>query len=195
MKRTILLATNNKGKVKELQDMLGNSYNVVTLESVNCDIDVVEDGLTFEENAIKKATEIYNAMKIPCVADDSGLCVDYLDGNPGVFTKRFLGENSTQIERNENLINKLKECPNDKRTASFICSIAYFDGKDKITVEGKIDGKISYERKGNNGFGFDEILIPDGFDKTLAELSSEEKNKISARSKAIKKLKEFLEKN
>lgn len=194
MKKTILLATNNEGKVKELQNMLGDNYTVVTLKSVNCDIDVIEDGLTFEENSLKKAIEIYNAMKIPCVADDSGLCIDYLDGNPGVFTKRFLGENSTQIERNENLLNKLKDCPDDKRTASFICSIAYYDGKDKITVEGKIDGKISYERKGNNGFGFDEILIPDGFDKTLAELSSEEKNKISARSKAIEKLKEHLDK-
>lgn len=193
MEKTILLATNNIGKVSELQNMLGTNYKVITLKDINCDIDVVEDGLTFADNAQKKAIEIYNATKIPCVADDSGLCIDYLNGNPGVFTKRFLGENSTQVERNETLLEKMKECPNDKRTAVFICSIAFFDGTTPIVVEGKIEGTISYKRNGNNGFGFDEILIPNGYDKTLAEFTIEEKNKISARGNAILKLKEKLE--
>lgn len=195
MKKKILLATNNVGKVRELQDMLGDNYSVLTLNDVNCDIDVVEDGTTFSENAKKKSIEIFNATNMPCVADDSGLCVDFLDGYPGVYTKRFLGENASQTERNENLLLKLKDCPNDKRNASFICNIAYFDGKDLIITEGKIDGKISFERKGENGFGFDEILIPNGYTKTLAELTLEEKNSMSARYNAVKKLKEILENN
>lgn len=193
MEKIILLATNNIGKVSELQNMLGTNYKVITLKDINCNIDVVENGLTFADNAKKKAIEIYNATKIPCVADDSGLCIDYLNGNPGVFTKRFLGENSTQIERNETLLEKMNDCPDDKRTASFICSIAFFNGTTPIMVEGKIEGTISYERKGDNGFGFDEILIPNGYDKTLAELTMDEKNKISARGEAILKLKEELE--
>lgn len=195
MKKDILLATNNIGKVKELQNMLGDNYSILTLKDVNCDIDVIEDGITFEENSLKKAIEIYNAIKIPCIADDSGLCIDFLDGKPGVFTKRFLGENTTQVERNENILDKLKNCPYNKRTASFICCISFYDGNNKISLEGKINGRISFERKGTNGFGFDEILIPNGFNKTLAELSIEEKNKISARYKAIKKLKYYFNQN
>ncbi len=193
MKKKVLLATNNIGKVKELQKMLGNQYNVLTLKDVNCDIDVVEDGLTFKENSKKKAIEIYNATKIPCIADDSGLCVEYLDGYPGVYTKRFLGENATQTQRNENLLDKLKDCPNDKRNATFICNISYYDGINLIISEGKIEGKISNIRRGENGFGFDEILIPNGYTKTLAEFTLEEKNKISARNEAINKLKTSLE--
>lgn len=193
MKKEILLATNNIGKVRELQNMLGNNYKVLILSDVECDIDVIEDGTTFEENSKKKSLEIFNATKIPCIADDSGLCVQYLDGYPGVYTKRFLGENTTQTERNENLLIKLKDCPDDKRNAAFICSISYYDGINLITTEGKIEGTISYIRKGDNGFGFDEILIPNGYTKTLAELTLEEKNKISARSEAIKKLKMLLE--
>ena len=192
MENKILLATNNAGKVTELQNILGSNYKVITLKDINCDIDVVEDGLTFADNAKKKAIEVYNATKIPCVADDSGLCIDYLNGNPGVFTKRFLGENTTQIERNESLIEKLKDCPSDKRSAVFVCSIAYYDGNTPIVVEGKIEGTISFERKGENGFGFDEILIPNGYTKTLAEFTMEDKNKISARANAIIKLKEKL---
>lgn len=194
MKKQILLATNNIGKVKEFQNMLGNSYIISTLKDINCNIDVIEDEATFEENAIKKSIEIFNKVKIPCIADDSGLCVDYLNGYPGVYTKRFLGENTTQIERNENLLFKLKNCPNDKRNAAFICALSYYDGINLITAEGKIEGTISHERKGENGFGFDEILIPNGYSKTLAEFTLEEKNKISARSEAIKKLKIELEK-
>lgn len=193
MKRQILLATNNIGKIKEFQKLLGNTYEIFTLNDIHCHIDVIENGITFTENAKKKAIEIYEATKIPCVADDSGLCVDFLDGYPGVFTKRFLGENATQEERNETLLNKLIDCPYEKRTASFICSLCYFDGTTPIIVEGKIEGKIAYQRIGNQGFGFDEILIPNGFDKTMAQLTTEEKNKISARGIAISNLKKSLD--
>lgn len=194
MKKQILLATNNVDKVKELQKMLGDDYTVLTLKDVRCDIDVVEDGETFEENAKKKSIEIFKETNIPCIADDSGLCVEFLNGYPGVYTKRFLGETSTQTERNETLLLKLKDCPTDKRNAAFICSIAYYDGINLIISEGKIEGKIALERKGQNGFGFDEILIPNGYNKTLAEFTLEEKNEISARGEAIKKLKASLEK-
>lgn len=194
MKKQILLATNNTGKVKELQKILGNNYTILTLKEVGCDIDVIEDGKTFKENAKKKSIEIFKITKIPCIADDSGLCVDFLNGYPGVYTKRFLGANTTQTERNEALISKLKDCPPHKRNAAFICNISYYDGNNLISCEGELKGTIAFERKGENGFGFDEILIPNGFTKTLAELSLEEKNEISARSDAVKKLKIELDK-
>ena len=193
MKKQILLATNNIGKVKDFQIILGKDYDILTLNDLNLDIQIIEDGNTFEENSKKKSIEIFNITKIPCIADDSGLCIDYLDGYPGVHTKRFLGENTTQTERNANLLLKLKDCPYDKRTATFICALSYYDGLNLITVQGKLNGKISFERKGLNGFGFDEILIPNEYTKTLAELSLEEKNNISARKVAIKKLKVKLD--
>ena len=152
-------------------------------------IDVEEDKNSFLENAEKKAIEIYNIAKEETIADDSGLCINCLNGFPGVMTHRFLGENATDRMRNEYLINEVNKY--EDRSAQVVCNIVYYDGKKKIIGEGILNGFISKECRGDNGFGFDEIFeLLSGL--TLAEISSDEKNKISARSLAIKDLEEKL---
>ncbi len=184
----MIIATNNKGKIEEIKKIL-DIKDIYSLKEKNINVDVEEDQDTFLENAKKKAKEIYDLTKEATLADDSGLAITNLSGFPGVMTHRFLGNNATDTQRNNALIekaNKLKD-----RSAKVICAIAYYDGKKYITAEGVIDGKIALEKRGNNGFGFDEIFeLPNG--KTLAELSSLEKNEISARAIALKKLKEKL---
>ena len=186
----MIIATNNKGKLEEIRKIF-KSYDIYSLKDKNLDIDVVEDEDTFLGNARKKAREIYAVAKEATIADDSGLCINCLDGFPGVMTHRFLGDDATDRMRNEYLINKVKNSKD--RSAEFICNIVYFDGEKEIIGEGKLEGVISEECRGNNGFGFDEIFeLPNG--KTLSELSSEEKNIISARYKALKDLEEKLSK-
>lgn len=183
----MIVATNNKGKIEEIKKILTN-YEIYSLKDKNIDIEVEEDQNTFVGNAKKKAYEIYNLAHEPVIADDSGLCIDALDGFPGVMTHRFLGE-VTDKERNEYLINEVDKYNN--RSAKVICDIVYYNGNDYIVCEGILEGFISHERRGNNGFGFDEIFeLPNGL--TLAELSFEEKNKISARAIALTKLKEKI---
>lgn len=180
----MILATNNKGKIEELRKILKN-YDIYSLKDKNIDVDVVEDKDTFLGNATKKAKEIYQISHEETIADDSGLCINCLDGFPGVMTHRFLGE-VTDRERNEYLINEVNKY-ND-RSAQVICNLVYYDGNHMIVGEGILNGFISKECRGSNGFGFDEIFeLPNGL--TLAELSSEEKNKISARRLAIEDLK------
>lgn len=182
----IIIASNNEGKIKEIIKIFNNK-KILTLNQINCNIDIEEDGKTFEENAIKKAKEIFEIVKIPCIADDSGLCIKSLDGYPGVYTKRFLGEGKNDRERNEYLIELLKD-KND-RQAIFECNIVYYDETHTYIGKGKIEGKISNEPRGKNGFGFDEIFeLENG--RTLAEITDEEKNKISARKMALEDLKQ-----
>lgn len=184
----MIAATNNKGKLREIRDIL-TGYNIYSLEDKNINIDVVEDQDTFIGNAKKKAHEIYELTKEPTIADDSGLCIDALNSFPGVMTHRFLGEDATDVERNEYLINELNKHTN--RSAQVICNIVYFDGQEEIVGEGILKGVISKERRGSNGFGFDEIFeLESG--QTLAEISKEEKNKISARALALMDLKHKL---
>lgn len=179
----MVIATNNKNKLKEFKDML-NDKEIYSLNEKNIKIDIVEDGKTFLENAKKKATVIYNLVKEEVIADDSGLCIKSLNGFPGVETNRFLG-NVSNHEKNEFLINKLDDFKD--RSASFICNLVYYDGKKYFVGIGKLDGKIAKYERGDNGFGFDSIFeLPDG--RTLAELSSYEKNLISARNLALKDL-------
>ena len=190
----MIVATNNKGKITELKSII-NELDLYTLKEKNINIDVVEDEDTFLGNAKKKAKEIYEISKEETIADDSGLCIDCLDGFPGVLTHRFLGDNKTDEERNDYLINEVNKY--DNRKAKVVCYLVYYNGKDYIVGEGIIEGEISKEKRGKNGFGFDEIfLLPNG--KTLAELSPEEKNEVSARSLAakdlVKKLKKILTK-
>ena len=180
----MVFASNNKGKLKEIRDILGD--DIKSLRDLNIDIDVVEDGNTFYENAAKKAKEIYEICKEPVIADDSGLCIDCLNDFPGVLTARFLGENVSSFDRNNYLLEKMKEETN--RKCRVICVLVYYDGEKLISSEGIIHGVISNNRRGDNGFGFDEIVeLEDG--RTLAELSSEEKNKLSARYLAAIQLK------
>ena len=186
----MILATNNLDKLKEISEIL-KEYKIYSLKEKGIDIDVLEDGKTFLENAKKKAIEVYKISNSNegVIADDSGLCIKALNGFPGVETHRFLGEDATDRERNEYLINEVNKY--DDRSAQFICNLVYYDGTNVIVGEGILDGFISKECRGENGFGFDEIFeLSNGL--TLAELSSEEKNSISARSLALKDLKKKL---
>lgn len=190
MKRKIVMATNNQGKLKEVREIL-KDYEILSLKDLACDIEVEEDQDTFEGNSLKKAKEISKLLKMPCIADDSGLCIEELNGFPGVLTARFLGEDATQEERNNYLINKLEGKEN--RKATVVTVMTYVDGEknEKLVARGEVKGYISKEKRGNNGFGFDEIFeLENG--KTLAELTSEEKNQISSRKIALQKLNEKL---
>ena len=190
--KKILIATNNKGKLEELKNLL-REYEILSMEDVNCNIEVVEDGKTFEENAKKKAKEIYDITKIPCIADDSGLCIDYFDGWPGIYTARFLGPNSTKEERNNYILEKMSNLKDEDRKAEVKCVIVYYNGTNFITGTGVIEGKIALNKRGDNGFGYDEIFeLENG--KTYAEISEEQKNNISHRRKAINELKIKLNK-
>lgn len=179
------LATNNAGKLREIKSILAD-YEIYSLREKNIDIDIEENQDSFYGNALKKAKEIYEISHEPVIADDSGLCIDCFDGWPGVLTHRFLGNESTEKERNIAILEKMKDCNN--RDASVVCNLVYYDGINILNGEGIIKGKISDSRRGVNGFGFDEIFeMSNG--KTLAELTSEEKNKISARYLAANDLK------
>ena len=188
--KKILIATNNQNKIKEFKEIL-KEYDIISMQDINCNIKVNEDGKTFEENAIKKAKEIYEKTGYPCIADDSGLCIKCYENWPGVLTARFLGENTTAQQRNEYILEKMKNLKDEDRKAQVICSLAYYYNDKYIIANGLINGYISDKRKGNNGFGFDEIFkLENG--KTLAELTSKEKNSISARKLAIEELKQKL---
>lgn len=184
----MIIATNNKGKLEEIRNIL-QGYEIYSLKDKNIDIDVEEDEDSFLGNAQKKAIEIYKISNEETIADDSGLCINCLNGFPGVMTHRFLGDNATDRMRNEYLINEVNKY-NDRR-AQVVCNLVYYDGINEIIGEGILNGFISKECRGKNGFGFDEIFeLPNGL--TLAELSPNEKNEISARSIAIKDLKQKM---
>ena len=188
----MLLATNNKNKLKEIRKILVD-YEIKSLKDVNLNIDIEEDGKTFYENAYKKAKAIYEVSNIPTIADDSGLCIDILDGFPGVMTHRFLGEGKSDIDRNNALIEMMKKYSGEDRNAKFICDLVYYDGINIIEGIGVLNGKISANIRGDNGFGFDSIFeLSNG--KTLAELTGDEKNIISARYKAALDLKKKIRK-
>lgn len=185
----MIFASNNQGKLKEIKEIF-NETEIISLKEANIDIDIEENADTFYGNALKKAQEIYALTTIPVIADDSGLCIDALNGWPGVLTHRFAGENSTDEDRNNLLIEKLNDIEN--KNAQVICNLVYYDGKDIIVGEGILNGHITKPR-GSNGFGFDSIFeLENG--QTLAELSKEEKNSCSARYLAAINLKTKLKK-
>lgn len=186
----IVFASNNQGKIKELKSILEENQ-ILSLQEAGVTHEVVEDGKTFYENAFKKAKEIFMMTNTPTIADDSGISIHALDDWPGVYTARFLGEKATQEMRNEAMIKALNETKEIDRTASVICYLVYFDGENTIIGKGELHGSIALAPRGENGFGFDSIFeLENG--KTLAELSIEEKNKISARYLAALDLKEKL---
>lgn len=187
----ILVASTNEGKIREIKEILRNN-EIITLNDIKNTVKVIENGNTFEENAKKKAKEIYNLTLVPCIADDSGICIKKYNGWPGVKTARFLGQekagNSHSRERNEFILNKMKGLEKEQRKVDYITVIAYYDGKQFKIGKGILSGYIAGEAKGSNGFGFDEIFeLEDG--TTLAELNNEEKNKISSRKKALEEIK------
>ena len=193
MKR-IIFATSNEGKMREIREIMKDSgYEVVSLKEAEISADIEENGTTFEENAIIKAEAIARLTGEPAMADDSGLEVDYLDKAPGIYSARFLGEDTDYTVKNTYILDKLSGVPLEKRSARFVCAIAlaYPDGKT-LTKRATIEGYIGYEIRGENGFGYDPIFMVPEFDKTTAELSMEEKNKISHRVKALCAMKEEL---
>lgn len=189
--KEIIIASNNKGKIKEAQEIL-KDYKIIAMKEAGINIDVEEDKDTFEGNAIKKAETISKiAQGKPCIADDSGIEIEYLKGFPGVHTKRWL--DGTDRERNEAILEKLKDVSKENRKVKFVTAIAISNGKKSDVVVENIDGYISENIRGENGFGFDEIFeLENG--KTLAELSNAEKNEISARRKALNKIYNIMEK-
>ena len=189
MDKEIIIASGNKGKIREAQAIL-NNYKIVSIKEIGLEIEVDENEDTFEKNVMKKAETIAKKLNGKlCIADDSGIEIEYLDGFPGVRTKRWF--DGTDRERNLAIIEKLEGVPKDKRKIKFITAIALSDGNKTISVESSIDGYVAEVPRGENGFGFDEIFeLEDG--RTLAELTDAEKNEISARRKALEKIREKL---
>lgn len=188
----ILLATNNQGKLREYQRLLADvpGLSLETMASLPAPIDVVEDRDTFFGNARKKATEIAAAAGVACLADDSGLEVDALDGRPGVFSARYSGPEATDGSNNDKLLHELRDVPDERRTARFRCAIVLVDaaGNELAAVDGACEGRIARAPRGTHGFGYDPVFIPDGYGRAMAELDPEEKNRISHRAHAAAKL-------
>lgn len=191
--KTIVFATKNMGKIKEIKAKLPD-YDVKSMEEVGINIDVEENGETFEDNAVIKAEAIMKACNQTVVADDSGLEIDYLNKAPGVLSARYLGHDTSYNYKNAKILEQLEGVSEDKRTARFVCAMAVAcPDRETQVVRGTIEGIIGYETAGNNGFGYDPIFFVPELNKTTAELSMEEKNKISHRGKALDKVREILE--
>jgi XTP/dITP diphosphohydrolase len=192
--KKIIFATGNAGKMKEIRMILADlDYEIVSMKEAGIDIEIVEDGKTFEENALKKATAIMKETGTLVLADDSGLEIDYFDKAPGVYSARYLGEDTPYEIKNKIILERMEGVEEEKRTARFVCVIAaaFPDGTTK-TVRGTIEGIIGHESRGENGFGYDPIFYLPEYGCTSAELSPEEKNKISHRGKALQQMKELI---
>lgn len=187
----IFLATKNKGKITDFKELTeGMDIEVITILD-NVEIpDVEENGATFEENSQKKAREIAKYTGIITVSDDSGLCVDYLNGEPGLYSARYAGENADDETNMDKLLEKLENVKKEDRAARFVSvvSIAYPDGRVK-SFRGEVEGEITFERRGTNGFGYNPIFFSHELQKTFGEASSDEKNSVSHRARAFQKLK------
>lgn len=183
MFQKLVLASHNQGKIDELSQML-KPYGVKILSARDLELpDVEETGKTFAENAALKAETLSKYTGLPCLADDSGLCVDALDGRPGVYSARYAPDNDARINK---LLQELQASGKKDRSAHFSCVLALKIPQQKTKFfEGRVDGKIIEERRGNQGFGFDPVFVPEGYDCTFAEMTKEEKAKISHRGRAL----------
>lgn len=214
MKR-IVFATGNQGKMREIRAILGDTeWDVVSMKDAGLAPKIEENGTTFTENAIIKAQTVAEALEASkekdagkqgagekdagdCVvlADDSGLVIDALNGEPGIYSARYLGEETPFSEKSADLLERMKDVPETERTARFVCAIAaVFPNGEVITSEGTVEGRIGYGRKGDNGFGYDPIFYLPEYGRTAAELTDEEKNQISHRSRALELMKRELKK-
>ncbi|WP_097028036.1 XTP/dITP diphosphatase [Clostridium peptidivorans] len=199
MNRKLVVASNNKHKISEIKDILSKlNIEVISLREANIDVDVEEDGITFMENACKKAQVIFDMLKggAMVLADDSGIAVDALDGAPGVFSARFAGEHGNDKKNNEKLLKLMEGKQN--RKAKFVCAMVLFINKNTvIKVQGEVHGVVAEELKGHEGFGYDPVFYIPQYGKTFGELSSTIKNTISHRAQALSKLedafKEYLQ--
>jgi XTP/dITP diphosphohydrolase len=196
MRRKIILSSGNKHKINEIKDILKNTiFDVVSKDDLGyVDFDVEEDKDTLEGNAFKKAEELQKLVKGIVIADDTGLFVDALNGDPGVYSARYAGEPVSYKDNNNLLLKNLENVPMEKRTATFktVMAVVLEDGR-RLMAEGECKGKIAFEERGTNGFGYDPLFIVDGWDKTFSEMTDGEKNQISHRANALMNLKKKLE--
>jgi len=191
--RKLVLATRNRDKVREIKRALEDlDIEILSLLDFPEMPEIVEDGKTFEENALKKARAVAQFTGLPALADDSGLEVDYLGGAPGVFSSRFAGEKATYEDNNLKLLELLRGVPLEKRRARFRCVLALVNGESTQVVEGRCEGFITEEPRGEGGFGYDPIFYSPELGKTFAEVGSDLKNKVSHRGRALRKMKEVL---
>ena len=190
----IVFATTNVGKIKEIKEILADfDVEVVSMEEMNITADIEENGATFEENSLIKARAVSKLTGLPALADDSGLEVDYLNGEPGIYSARYLGRDTDYDYKNNYIIEKLQDAKDEERNARFVCVISLVlpDGREFVK-KGVMEGRIGYEIKGENGFGYDPIFYLPEYGKTSAEISAGEKNKISHRGKALSAMKEII---
>jgi len=190
--KKIFCASKNKGKIDEIKYILADlDTQIISLADINESIDIEENGNSFEENAWIKAKQVFEKFKIPTIADDSGLVVEQLKNEPGIYSARYAGEPSDDSSNNQKLLEELKHYP-EPHAAKFVCAAVYYDGENTYTTVGEIKGKIIDKERGNNGFGYDPLFMPDGYSITSAEMEPELKNKISHRFHAFNKLKQAL---
>jgi XTP/dITP diphosphohydrolase len=196
----LLIGTNNKHKAREIQQILdkrnpGEVKLLTPAEVLGKVIDVEETGATLEENAFLKASKYFEMTKIPCFADDTGLEIDALSGLPGVQSARFSGVHGNDAANRKKVLDLLEDVPSEKRTARFRTVISFADGKNVKYFEGRCEGKIINEERGQNGFGYDSIFVPDEYKQTFAEMNPEKKNELSHRSKAVLNFLNYLIEN
>lgn len=192
--KKLIFATGNQNKMREIKAILADmDVEVLSMKEAGIDIDIVEDGKTFEENALIKARAVSKAGNALALADDSGLEVDALNGEPGIYSARYMGEDTSYDIKNMNIIERLEGVPDEKRTARFVCAMAavFPDGTEQTFVK-TMEGRIGYKIAGENGFGYDPIFFLPEYGKTSAEISPEEKNAISHRGKALRAMEEYL---
>lgn len=204
MGRKIVFATGNAGKMREIREILSDTgMEILSMKEAGIEADIVEDGTTFEENAVIKAKAVAQILAghaeeyrdAIVLADDSGLEIDALNKEPGIYSARYMGEDTPYSVKSRNLIERLAGVPDEKRTARFVCAIAAaFPDGVMLTTQGVIEGRIGYEEKGNNGFGYDPIFYVPEYGCTTAELTEEQKNQISHRGRALEAMKEELKK-
>jgi len=194
MVKRLVVASRNKKKIEEIKNIMEEAgYLAVSVEETGQEVDVVEDGNTFEANSLKKAFEVMKACGEVALADDSGLEVDALDGQPGVFSARFSGEGATDEKNNARLLEMMKHIPAGERQARFVCAVTVaFPDYSYFTVRGECKGEILFEPRGKSGFGYDPLFYLPEYRKTFAELDSKTKNLISHRAEALAKAKEML---
>lgn len=189
----VIAATKNKGKIREMQEILSPlDIEIISQQEMGIELDVEETGDTFVKNALIKARAVAMVCDYPVLADDSGICVDALDGAPGVRSARYAGDNATDGDKINKMLSEIGD--NENRNAKFVTAVAFIfpDGRE-VTAEGEVKGCITKEPKGNNGFGYDPIFFSDELGKTFAESSDDEKNSVSHRGRALKNLCEKLE--
>lgn len=192
--RKVIFASQNEGKVKEVVQIINDlNVEIISLADLNEQIEIIEDGDSFEANALIKAKQVYNKFKLPTIADDSGLVVEQLNGAPGIYSARYAGEDGNDKDNNKKLLDELKKYP-EPHIAKFVCAAVYYDGQELHTAIGEFNGRIIDEEHGSYGFGYDPLFVPDGYSITSAEMKPELKNSISHRFNAFNKLKKILNK-